>query len=124
MPTSVTWRVTRWQSTEDHRWRLAAVSHHPNGNWAEALSVARAWVGQGVDVHMKPTELLITAYDGDISLFTTTLTPEKACTILTGAGRNGDTVVEHSSEKETQAFEPITQILLDVVNPPRRERRA
>jgi len=66
---------------------------------------------------MKPTELLITAYDGDRSLFTTNLTPERARTIVTGVDRDGDTVVAQVSEKETQAFESITQILLDVVNP-------
>jgi len=64
---------------------------------------------------MKPTELLIFAYDGDRSLFTTNLTPEKARTILTGVGRDGEAVVQRGEEKETQAFEPITEILLDVV---------
>lgn len=64
---------------------------------------------------MKPTELLITAYDGDRPLFATSLTPEKASTVLAGIDENGDTVVEHSSDKETGAFRSITQTLLEVV---------
>lgn len=66
---------------------------------------------------MKPTELLIIAYDGDRPLFTTNLTPEKACTIMTGIDQDGETVVVRGSEREAQAFEPITQILLDAVSP-------
>lgn len=49
VPTSVTWRVTRWQPTEDRRWTLALVSDHPNGNWPEALTVASAWFAQSRD---------------------------------------------------------------------------
>lgn len=49
MPTSVTWRVTQWETTEDHRWKVASVSEHPNGNWLEALTVARTWFGKSRD---------------------------------------------------------------------------
>ncbi len=40
---SVTWRVTRLVRTEDGRWKLAAVSDHPYGDWQSALAVARRW---------------------------------------------------------------------------------
>jgi hypothetical protein len=66
---------------------------------------------------MRPTELLIVAYDGGRPLFTTSLTPERACTIMAGVDRDGETVVTSGSERETQVFEPITRILLDAVNP-------
>jgi hypothetical protein len=49
MPASVLWRVVQWRFTEDRRWTVAAVSNHPDGNWAEALSVARAWIQRGLD---------------------------------------------------------------------------
>jgi hypothetical protein len=66
---------------------------------------------------VKPTELLITAYDGDRPLFTTNLMPGKARTILTGVDSDGKTAVERCCEEDSEVFEPITQILLDVVNP-------
>ena len=40
---SVTWRVIRLERTEDHRWKLAAVSDHPQGDWQSALAIARLW---------------------------------------------------------------------------------
>ncbi|GIH06655.1 hypothetical protein Rhe02_47220 [Rhizocola hellebori] len=48
-PRSVTWRVTKWEKTEDWRWRIAAFSDHPLGNWSAALAVARAWLLGAID---------------------------------------------------------------------------
>lgn len=46
---SVTWRVTKWNATDDRRWKVAAVSDHPGGDWQGALAVARAWFTRSSD---------------------------------------------------------------------------
>ncbi len=43
------WWVTAWQTSEDGRWTIAAVSDHPNGDWQSALAVARAWFAASVE---------------------------------------------------------------------------
>jgi hypothetical protein len=43
------WRVTAWQTSDDGRWSIAAVSDHPNGDWQSALAVARAWFAASVE---------------------------------------------------------------------------
>jgi hypothetical protein len=66
---------------------------------------------------MNPTELLITAYDGDRALFTTSLTPEKASIILTSTDADGETIVGEAFDRTTQVFEPIVGMLVDLASP-------
>ncbi|HEX6686017.1 MAG TPA: hypothetical protein VF062_24785 [Candidatus Limnocylindrales bacterium] len=66
---------------------------------------------------MKPTELLIVAYHGDNELFTTSLTPKAARTIVTAPGADGDSIVRDCHETTTHIFEPIVEMLTDLASP-------
>lgn len=48
-PVPPTWRVTNWETSDDGRWKVAAISDHPNGDWQNALAVARTWFTASID---------------------------------------------------------------------------
>ncbi len=48
VPVPPMWRVTAWQTSEDGRWTIAALSDHPDGDWQTALAVARAWFADSI----------------------------------------------------------------------------
>lgn len=64
------------------------------------------------------TEMLITGYDGDDSVFAVTITPGRATVVLTRTNEHGETVVDSNWKQATDAFTALRDVLDRLVSAP------